>query len=219
MTIKLPWLIFLWIVGILGILGLPVRAQTNNYCPASANSNYYTATTACGSIGDSGEVDDYSLNITKTSYCISQANYSYYAGIGKVIFGQINNGKSNMPTASNPYPGYGDFTGLSTSAVPGDTIPISITSGAPAGATSYIAVYVDFNNNGIFEANEKALSASWKAGHNFTSNITTGTINVPLDSASANLRVRVMQSLEPFNNACGNIGNNGEVEDYTLVIQ
>lgn len=179
----------------------------------------YNFSNACGSIGNYGEVDDYSLNITKTSYCHAQANYTYYAGISNVVLGQINNSITNTPTPTNPYPAYGDFTSLSTTANPGGSVPISVTSGAPAGATSYIAVYADFNNNGIFENNELSFSTSWKALNNFTSKTVSGAINLPDTAHSGNVRIRVIQSLDPIKRPCGDMGNNGEVEDYTLVIR
>lgn len=178
----------------------------------------YIFNNACGSIGTYGEVDDYSLNITKAPYCSAEATYAYYTAINSVTFGNFSNNKANPAVSGNPYPGYGDFTSISTTANPGDSVPLSVTTSTPPGSTSYVAAYVDFNNNGIFEANERVLNTSWKSENGVTNKTINTNVQIPLDAVSGSVRVRIMQSVDPFDKACGSIGNNGEVEDYTLVI-
>ncbi|PCH66543.1 MAG: hypothetical protein COC01_07795, partial [Bacteroidetes bacterium] len=135
-----------------------------------------------------------------TGYCCGM-------GIYNVTFNNINN---NTNPGWDSYQDYSDS--VSTIVTPGQQVILSVTTG-----TSYnehVVVWIDFNNNGSFEASEKVMeSVNIMQNH-------IDTITIPNNTATGvGLRMRVTS--EYYNNAvpgpCTNV-QYGQTEDYAVVI-
>lgn len=127
--------------------------------------------------------------------------------ISNVTFGSINNS-----TTCNGG-GYTSFA-ASTTITGGNTYPISV--GIGPGGTEHAAVWIDFNNNGTFDASEfKYLGTVTTAG-NLTSSIV-----VPSGAIAGNVKMRVRVrwlTILTATDACTAAGTWGEVEDYNITI-
>ena len=109
--------------------------------------------------------------------------------------------------------GYGDFTNQSASLEKSDTYTIELTPGFVQGAAyfEYWTVYIDYNQDGIFEANEMVAKghASIRINEGFT---------IPSTAANGPTRMRIqMQEGAQETDPCA-IFTDGEVEDYTVNI-
>jgi len=174
-----------------------------------------------GTLARSGQA--YSLLVSGvggTAYCTSASTGATGTYISNVTVGGINN------TSSTGCKTYSDFTASTAASLPiGQSVPISISfisCGATTGTN--IAVYIDFNNNGVFtDAGELALQstvvlnspASGSTAATFTGNI-TAPATVTAGSAS---RMRIVARdngtlITPL--SCGTY-TAGETQDYRVV--
>ena len=126
-------------------------------------------------------------------------NFSY-AGI-------VNNGTGQ--TAGQ----YVDYTSLVANVVAGVSTPFSVQSGS--GSSQFFGIYVDLNQNAIFETNE--FLGSTTTG---TTAVVNGTITIPTTALNGTTRLRVASRWNnalTSANACSNPGW-GEYEDYSVNI-
>lgn len=146
--------------------------------------------------------------------------------ITNVTIGTINN-----PSTCGAN-GYSDFTATSTGITPGAATPLSVTVGD--GWFERVSVWVDLNNNEIFEAselmtnNQGPLGTSGNTGDmglgggTDQGGVLTGNISLPADTAPGSYRMRVMLSAtgsgEPAPSDPCLDDTYGEVEDYTVVV-
>ncbi|MEN9609289.1 MAG: hypothetical protein RLZZ628_103 [Bacteroidota bacterium] len=147
-------------------------------------------------------------NLTaQTTYCASKGNRPWSEWIAGVQIGTINN-----PSIKE---GYGNFTNLSTPLVKGTSYPLSITQGFswaadPATATQQGRVWIDFNQNGLFENIELVAS--------LTRNAMNANVLIPTTALTGATRMRVSLKTIGEPTAC-DVFEKGEVEDYTVNIQ
>ena len=148
-------------------------------------------------------------------YCTSSALYTYDEDIGNVTFAGINNGNPipgyNNPAAVNLYTDYTNITPAQVTV--GVSYPISIHmiyQYSAVGGTC--KVYIDFNRNGTWEANEQAFSATYS-----DTTAITGTITIPINASPGLTRMRVVADEYNVAPACGTYSY-GETEDYTINI-
>jgi hypothetical protein len=128
-------------------------------------------------------------------------------GINDFILGQINN--VNSGCSNN---GYGDFTDLSTSLDAGMVYELTVSSDY---ADNYLSVWVDLNQDEIFDESEKLVDGVYLqiAGETYVTQIA-----IPVDAPAGETRMRAISSwLNPDSDPCGNMGY-GEAEDYSVVI-
>ncbi len=121
----------------------------------------------------------------------------------------------NNPTSNCPPGGYSDFTNLSTNVSIGQSYTVTVGAG-PFGSQQF-AVWIDLNNNQIFEASEFLWNTTTSVG-SFAS--ATGTITIPLTATPGPKRLRVRGNFSTAivaGNACFQY-TWGETEDYTVVI-
>jgi len=111
--------------------------------------------------------------------------------------------------------GYGNFTAMSCSAVPGGTI--SFASSFYSSSTFGARIWLDWNHDGDFDdAGEQVFATS-----GYVSSI-SGTISIPTTaSGPTRMRIRIhwLSSTGPV--ACNETNNStyvGEAEDYTLLV-
>ncbi|MBK9018231.1 MAG: CotH kinase family protein [Saprospiraceae bacterium] len=146
------------------------------------------------------------------TYCASSSSAPWVEWISNVTLNTINNtsGKTN----------YGNYVNISTDLAVGISYPFSLTSTwSYFGYTEYLRVWVDFNNNGVFEDTEIAFQtiiAPPASGSNATK-VTTGAIAVPASAVTGTTRMRVSMKRNAFATAC-EVLPQGEVEDYSINI-
>ena len=151
----------------------------------------------------------------KTGYCVPQYLYGC-AGGAKITnvetFDALDNIANDTGNTSCGANGYNNFSSISATAVDGTTVPFEVGIGGWAAA---VKVWVDWNNNGVFESTELMSESTGTIASGGTY---SGEIAIPLGSAggSYRLRVRAVESTTVFD-AC-NIQNYGETEDYTLIV-
>ena len=166
----------------------------------------------------STSTDDVIITTVLGSGCMSYCTPTYSTGSGSgnsitnVTLGTLNNSTS---ASSNPY-----YTFYNAATIPNltqaTTASVSITFGS--NSNQYAAVWIDFNQNYTFEANEGAVSVANTAANGTT----IITISVPEGALTGNTRMRVRggdNNALSINQACGASNNgNGETEDYIVNI-
>ncbi|MEP7169062.1 MAG: GEVED domain-containing protein, partial [Bacteroidota bacterium] len=135
-------------------------------------------------------------NTTSTTYYIN--NFSTTNGITNIT-------NNNSGFSAN---GYGNFTGLSVSQVPGSSVSFSMSE---VGGTMGFGIWVDWNQDGDFaDAGEQMyLPGSYQAS-------ATGSFTVPAGALPGNTRMRVVgNELAVSPTACTGTAYT-ECEDYTF---
>jgi GEVED domain/Domain of unknown function DUF11/CARDB/Secretion system C-terminal sorting domain len=143
---------------------------------------------------------------SQQNYCASKGNTPWTEWIANVQFGTINNTSSKE--------GYGNFTSQTTTVTKGTSYPLSILQGFswaadPTNATQQGKVWIDYNQNGIFEDAELAAS--------FTRTTVTANITIPTTALTGATRMRVSLKTIGAPTAC-EVFEKGEVEDYSVNI-
>ncbi|WP_242158773.1 GEVED domain-containing protein [Aestuariivivens sediminis] len=148
------------------------------------------------------EVSRYSDAI---QYCLAGVNIPSAFYISNVVMGDINHSSAESF--------YSDLSGLGTCMDPGDTQTITVDIFNPGGS-SYLSVWIDWNDNKTFEASELEYS-SLPGQAQYAIDITA-----PLGVSSGQKRMR----LRAYNTGSGGSSNPcgyfdfGEVEDYTILL-
>ena len=146
---------------------------------------------------------------TTGEYCDSQGNSVRSEWIDLVSLGSINNS-----TRANA--GYGDFTSLSTNLDAGSSYTLTVSAGYRwfyfPRPTEYWAIWIDFNQDGVFSDSEKVSEGtSTGTGNN------SATIDIPSSALSGATRMRVSMKKDSAQGPCETFAA-GEVEDYTVNI-
>lgn len=156
---------------------------------------------------------------TPLAYCVPVANtapgsQSFITNVSTT--GGITN-ISNSSTGYATSNGYSDFTQFAVTQVQGGNVNfnVSFTTGGHG-----VAVWVDWNQNGIFEASERMFVTS---AYNFGTS-QAGSFTVPAGANLGNTRMRVMVdfwSTAPSTPCAYNLNSGqlrGETEDYTFIV-
>ncbi len=145
------------------------------------------------------------------AYCPSTASSNAGTKMDSVSF-------NNIQFTNNTTNQYIDNTNLFITGEPGGNLPVFIKLGS-ADATNnsrFVKVFIDLNNNGLFESTETVLTSTALVNGNYTA-----TISLPSTLAVGKLfkfRVVAMETSSSANvNACGTY-TIGETQDYTLKI-
>ena len=157
---------------------------------------------------DYGETEDYNVNIVPVSTCIP--TYSLGSGYGDYI-SKVELGSINNVTGPAPSPYYTNYSAMSTTLTAGSVNSIILSPGTYS-FNNNIAVWIDYNYNGVFDAVEKLgniLIGPTPA---------TGTITftVPVDVLSGTTRMRVREAYNVSNVDPCAFYSLGETEDYTI---
>ncbi|MEO9257645.1 MAG: GEVED domain-containing protein, partial [Crocinitomicaceae bacterium] len=135
---------------------------------------------------------------TNSSYFIN--NFSTTGGVTN-----ITNNASGFTTG-----GYNDATAMSVGQFAGASVNFSASFGG-VGNTYGFNIWVDWNNNQVFDAAEKMY------GSGAYVSTASGTITVPLGTAVGTYRMRTLANYLSTNpTACGSAS--GEAEDYTFTV-
>jgi GEVED domain/Secretion system C-terminal sorting domain/Pregnancy-associated plasma protein-A len=119
---------------------------------------------------------------------------------------------------------YGNFTATPSTVTSGTTYNFT-ASASPNGSTSvsyfdqHITIWIDYNQNGVFESTEMVYQSSVTGIPNPRMNPTvTGTFTIPSSAASGILRLRIRTGYGVFaqvTDPCASLAY-GETEDYAL---
>ncbi len=139
-------------------------------------------------------------------YCASKSVMPWTEWIAGVQFSNVNN-----PSGKE---GYGDFTSQVAVVKQGQAYPLTLTkgfswAGDPSNGTQAWAVWIDYNQNNIFEASELAASGD--------RNSSAANIIIPATATLGNTRMRISLKTAGAPTACEAF-DKGEVEDYTVNI-
>lgn len=169
----------------------------------------------------SGNTGTYSTSVNFTTkstinYCDASTLTGNSLSISNVTLANINN-TSNAA----PYTNFTDNPALQVNLVKGTQYPISITS--TLNHYNAVAVFIDYNRDGVFTDNEKAYNFPTALASTYS-----GFITVPASAIENQiLRMRVIL----INGGSGNLGNSldasltcgtnfthGEIEDYNVMV-
>lgn len=169
---------------------------------------YYAKVVPSNSVGDAAGCTEISFTAASYLYCAATATSitPTYERISRVEVSDIDN-VSNV-TAASKGAGYEDFTSITGNVRRGSTNPITVT--IDNYDNDQTAVWIDFNQNGVFEESEKTVLS--------TAASSTGSIVVPTTAVLGNTRMRVRINYNSAPPACGNT-TFGQVEDYTINIE
>ncbi|MHC1774633.1 MAG: GEVED domain-containing protein [Lentimicrobium sp.] len=171
---------------------------------------YTVALTASNAGGPDTEIKTDYINVVPFAYCIP--TYSSGTGSGDYI-SLVQLGSINNTTGGSSSPYYTYYNSLSTDLSTGTEYTITLSAGT-YGSGNNISVWIDFNQNGVFDANEKLGNV------NLLSTPATGTISftVPGNALPGTTRMRVREVwAESDMDPCSSYGF-GETEDYNVNI-
>jgi CotH kinase protein/Chitobiase/beta-hexosaminidase C-terminal domain/GEVED domain/Lamin Tail Domain/Secretion system C-terminal sorting domain/Divergent InlB B-repeat domain len=145
-------------------------------------------------------------------YCTVQTSAPWDEWIGGVKFGGIHNLTSKTQ--------YFKYENLRPEVIIGTANEIKLTA-------SFLSlpypeawrVWIDYNRNGVFEANEKAWEATVAAPpRGYTVSSVTSSITIPSTAQAGLTLMRVAMKRNAFAEACENF-QYGEIEDYVLLLK
>ncbi len=145
------------------------------------------------------------------NYCIPFSKNPWGEWVNNVTFGDINNTSFRKA--------YSDFSYHATDAELNQTYPVSLTTGFGYYThPEYWRVWIDYNQNEIFEPSEIAFQQMVPAPPNGTfENTIHGNITIPEDATPGPTIMRVIMSRFGYAMPCDTI-DYGEIEDYSVNI-
>jgi len=184
---------------------------------ASASvARYYRAVVTAG--GCSSNSTGAQLSIS--AYCAptsTNAAMSATNGITNVVISNVTAGTNLTQASSAVAPWYALYTDTSLNVVQGQSMSVAITFGSDA--TQHSAVWIDYNRNGGFEADENVgiSTAASVTGANGTK---VYTFEIPYTAATGITRMRIRGGANAVYTVAGACtpAAYGETEDYVLNI-
>ncbi|MEY4278867.1 MAG: hypothetical protein RL377_871, partial [Bacteroidota bacterium] len=146
-----------------------------------------------------------------SAYCSSTASSNAGTRMDSISINNI----QFVNTTTNQYI---DNSSMYILGEPSGTLPVVIKLGSvdASNLTRFVKIFIDYNNNGVFDTNETALTSTAQ-----TNGIFTGSINLPSTLVIGKLmkmRVVVVETSTADNvTACGTYSI-GETQDYTLKV-
>ncbi|MBX2983906.1 MAG: T9SS type A sorting domain-containing protein [Flavobacteriales bacterium] len=184
-------------------LGTASTQVTNTAVPTW----YQVVATCSGNPGTSNPVAITPNALAAACYCSATATSDDATGVTNVSFGSISN-------ASTGGPAYSDYSAQSTTVDAGQTLPLSVSANAPGFSIAYANAWIDWNQNGTFDASERYDLGVVFLGEGVTSGSPVN-ITVPMTAVGGPTIMRVRAANGSSPSACGN-ANNSEAEDYTI---
>ncbi|MDY0090335.1 MAG: GEVED domain-containing protein, partial [Flavobacteriaceae bacterium] len=204
----------------------------------SSSNNYsdYTATApAFGSVvqwrlittcTNSSESNTSSEAVFTSGYCASvPLDSDFDEGITNVTFTGETSGINNTSSGLTQY---SDYTSQSADVIQGASYQLSVsvnTAISLGSLTFYQIAWIDWNQNGVFEAGERYVLGSATNGNNILSSESPLTITVPTNAilGQTRMRIQTMYQSAYLEHPClsqeGDIVNyDGETEDYTIIV-
>lgn len=172
---------------------------------STSYSFYIVAVDAADNVSNASNT----LNVTTLApaivYCNSNGSTTYEY-INKVQFGTIVNTSGNNG-------GYGNFTSMSTTVNVGSVLTITIyPAWVGTNAAEAYNVWIDYNQNGKFDANELVYTKTKTKASSVS-----GSFTIPTTALNGTTRMRVSMKYNANPSAC-EVFSRGEVEDYSINI-
>ncbi|WP_199851613.1 fibronectin type III domain-containing protein, partial [Brumimicrobium mesophilum] len=182
--------------------------QTSTTTGLSANSSYDVYVQAdCGGGDVSFWIGPFSFSNSYCNFTITSTapqHITSFITTGAIV--DINNAASGPGT---PNAGYTDFTTISMEAYETQIIDFDLVGSLTS--TYGVDIYVDWNNNFVFDANENIYSSG-----GYIAVPLAGTFTIPTGTPVGQYRMRVVADYFNGGSACS--GNSAEAEDYTINI-
>ena len=177
-----------------------------NLSGLAASTTYEWQVRAKNAYGNSSysSIISFTTSSATLTYCASKGNNANYEWIQRVQF-------SGFDNVSGKNGGYANFTNLVATVARGETLPIYFQAGFSGSSyTEYWSIWIDFNQNGTFDSNERVVY-----GSSSSSNLLTANVTIPSDAVLGNTRMRVSMKYNAAQTPCETFAY-GEVEDYTI---
>ncbi len=173
----------------------------------------YTASDNCGN----SESTSFDVNVSQTpvgplSYCEAKANQPWNAWISNVTLNNLNHSSSKDQ--------YADYTNQIANIAAGTTSNIEInTSVSWITATLHYKVWVDYNQNGVFEegAETTLYVVNPETVLGAPTDIVNSDITIPASATSGTTRMRISMAWNEEPTPCGD-HEKGEVNDFGVTI-
>lgn len=172
----------------------------------SASNGNYTITVTANSTSVTKTLD-VTLNVSN-GLCTSIANTDYNTSTTLVQFNTINN-SSGKPS------GYSDYTNISTDVNRESAYNLTVNMNTDGNYLCYTTVWIDWNQNCVFDANEMYDLGQAVNTANGPSSNSPLSIVVPADAVLGQTTMRVATKYGEAATACEN-NHDAEVEDYTI---
>ncbi len=176
---------------------------------ASVPTWYRVIVTCSGNTGPSNPIAITPSANGAACYCEATANSNNATGIMNVTFNTINNSSSSAPA-------YNDYSAMSTIVYAGESYPLTVTANAPGFASATTKAWIDWDQNGTFDASESYDLGTVALGANVTSG-SPANVTVPLTAVGGRTIMRIRTGSGAAPASCGNV-NNSEAEDYTVFV-
>jgi hypothetical protein len=175
--------------------------------PPITSPTWFRSTVTCS--GNSGISTPIQITL---SYCTYNITNNDPTGITSVTFGTI----SNISTGN---PAYSDFTTQSTTVEQGGIYQLNVKVNTDGNWTVNTKVWIDWNQNYIFEVGEEYSLGSALNTTNGITSLSPLNITVPIGATLGETRMRIVsvEASNPAPIACGT-QLYGEAEDYKLSI-
>lgn len=129
--------------------------------------------------------------------------------ISEVTFNTINNITVAEPGGCS----YGDYTGMNTTVIQGNSYDLTVTFFSDGTWDEYVSVWFDWNQNGDFEPTERT-----DLGNGIDATLTVS-IPIPVTALLGPTRMRVNEDWGGYAaDACSTVSAFGETEDYTVIV-
>src|SRR5690554_2306413 len=205
--------------ALLGDIAIPADAANGDYRMrvrvVADGADSATWDMSCDEDQFFGETEDYTIEVVEGSGGI---DYCTPEGINSARY--INNfattgGSENISNMGSGFStgGYGDFTSMKVKQV--QTNEVDFTVGIEGGTAGF-RVWVDWNQDGVFDTTEEVAyqSSSYSSSH-------TGSFMIPEDAMPGETRMRIVShwlSSSGTIDPCATGFDYGEFEDYTLEV-
>ncbi|MBS1569508.1 MAG: T9SS type A sorting domain-containing protein [Bacteroidetes bacterium] len=171
---------------------------------------YRVNVTCSGNTGTSTPVLA-SPGLSASCYCTPTANSDDNTGLTNVTFHTLLNNSVGTPA-------YTDFSALSTTVTQGTAYPLSVLVNTDGNYTVYAKAWIDWDQNGTFDAGEAYDLGSVTNVANGAPSGSPVMVNVPMAALPGNTVMRVRATYSVAAVPCGN-QNYSETEDYTVTVQ
>jgi PKD repeat protein len=174
----------------------------------TAVGQYTVTLEASNAYGTDSEVKTDYINVAPADYCIPTY---YYGSTGGDFITLVQLGTINNATGASASPYYTYYNSLSTDLSTNTQYTITLSAGT-WGSDNNISVWIDFNQDGVFDAIEKLGNVDLLAAP------VTGTITftVPGNALPGTTRMRVREVWADSNMDPCSFYNYGETEDYNV---
>ncbi len=178
----------------------------NGLSPNTTYSLTVRAKDAAGNPSVISSAISVTTNANTVTYCPSNGANSNFEWIDYVELGNMTNSTGNNG-------GYADFTSLTANINKGANTIYMSAGFSGRSYTEFWKVWIDYDQDGVFESNEEVASGSSSSANNLSANFT-----VPASALTGSTRMRVSMKYNSAQTACEVGFDYGEVEDYTVNI-